>query len=152
MAATQQIVEKAVNERRQEGPKYKVNDKVWLDLRNIRTDRPSKKLDDKYAKYTVTEVVGSHSYRLDTPPGIHNVFHSMLLRPASYDPLPGQKQDDTHPDPVMQPDEENEWEIDKIEKEKGTGRRRKLLVRWKGYARPTWEPASALEDTAALDV
>ena len=151
MAATQQIVEKAVNEHRQEGPKYKVNDKVWLDLRNVRTDRPSKKLDDKYAKYTVTEVVGSHSYRLNTPPGIHNVFHSMLLRPASYDPLEGQEQDDTHPDPVIQPNEENEWEIDRIEKEKGTGRRRKLLVRWKGYARPTWEPASALEETAALD-
>ncbi|ERF69051.1 hypothetical protein EPUS_08401 [Endocarpon pusillum Z07020] len=121
MAATQQIVEKAVNEHRQEGPKYKVNDKVWLDLRNVCTDRPSKKLDDKYAKYTITEVIGSHSYRLDTPPGIHNVFHSMLLRPASYDLLPGQKQDDTHPDPVMQPDKENEWEIDKIENEKGTG-------------------------------
>jgi hypothetical protein len=25
-----------------------------------------------------------------------------------------------------------------------------VLVKWKGYARPTWEPLSALADTAAL--
>jgi hypothetical protein len=53
-------------------------------------DRPSKKLDAKYAKYTVTEVIGSHSYRLNTPPGIHNVFHIRLIKPAIINPLPGQ--------------------------------------------------------------
>ena len=51
-------------------------------------DRPSKKLDAKYAKYTVTEIVSSHSYRLDTPPGIHNVFYIRLLKLAKSSPLP----------------------------------------------------------------
>jgi hypothetical protein len=69
---------------------YQVGDKVWLSLENIATDRLSKKLDAKYAKYIVTEVVGSHSYRLDILPGIHNVFHTRLLKPATTNPLPGQ--------------------------------------------------------------
>jgi hypothetical protein len=53
-------------------------------------DHPSKKLDTKYAKYTVIEVIGSHSYRLDTPPGIYNMFYTHLLKPATINPLPGQ--------------------------------------------------------------
>jgi hypothetical protein len=51
-------------------------------------NRPSKKLDAKYAKFTILEAIGSYSYRLDMPPGIHDIFHSQLLRLALYDPLP----------------------------------------------------------------
>jgi hypothetical protein len=63
---------------------------VWLSLKNITTDHLSKKLDTKYTKYTVTEVVGSHSYRLDIPPGIHDMFYIRLLKLATTNPLPGQ--------------------------------------------------------------
>jgi hypothetical protein len=38
----------------------------------------------------VIEVVGSYSYKLDTPLGIHNVFYTRLLKPAKSNPLPGQ--------------------------------------------------------------
>jgi hypothetical protein len=53
-------------------------------------DRLSKKLDAKYTKYIVTEVIGSYSYRLDTPPGIHNIFYIRLLKLATINPLLGQ--------------------------------------------------------------
>jgi hypothetical protein len=53
-------------------------------------DRPLKKLDAKYAKYIVIEIVSSHNYRLDTPLGIHNVFYTRLLKPAKSSLLPGQ--------------------------------------------------------------
>ena len=155
MATTQQTMENVTNRRRQQAPSFKVGDKVWLSLRNVRTTRESKKLDAKQAKYTVLEVVGTHSYRLDTPPGIHNVFHSQLLRPASYDPLVGQEQDDTQPNPEILEDDE-EYVVERILDEKtvrrGRGRATKLLVKWKGYARPTWEPLDALDATIAYDI
>lgn len=150
MAAAQQVMEEVTNRRRQQAPSFKVGDKVWLSLRNIRTDRPAKKLDAKQAKFTVTEIVGSHSYRLDTPPGIHNVFHSKLLRLASYDPLTSQVQDDTQPQPKLV-QQEDEYEVEGILDEKIVRRKHQYLVKWAGYARPTWEPASALQDVAALD-
>ena len=34
---------------------------------------------------------------------------------------------------------------------RGRGTREEVLVKWSGYAQPTWEPRLALEDTAALD-
>ena len=49
-----------------------------------------KKLDAKYTKYIVIEIVSSYSYRLDTLLGIYNVFYICLLKPVKSSPLPGQ--------------------------------------------------------------
>jgi hypothetical protein len=49
---------------------------------------------------------------------------------------------------------EDEYEVERIMKSKtirqGRGHAKKYLVKWAGYARPTWEPAAALENTTAL--
>jgi hypothetical protein len=51
--------------------------------------------------------------------------------------------------------DEDKYEIERILDEKhvrrGRGVLRKLLMKWKGYARLTWEPRSALEETLALE-
>jgi transposase InsO family protein len=63
-------------------PKLNPGDKVWLSARNIKTNRPSKKLDHRnLGPFTIIEPVGSRSFRLDLPPSmkIHNVFHVNLL-------------------------------------------------------------------------
>ena len=57
--------------------------------------RLSKKFDSKTAKYEVIEVISSHSYRLNTPAGIHNVFYSRLLRLVAMDPLLSQRTTDS---------------------------------------------------------
>jgi hypothetical protein len=88
MAAAQQRMEESANRHRDAAYTYQVGDKVWLDLRNIRTDRPSKKLDYKHAKFTVLEKIGTHAYWLDVLGSIHNIFHTALLRPASENPFP----------------------------------------------------------------
>lgn len=157
MAEVQQEQERLANRHRSPSPAYKVGDKVWLNLKNVRTDRPSKKLDDRSAKFTITEVVGPHSYRLDIPGRVHNVFNVDLLRPAGLDPLPSQVQDDYQPPPI-QVDGEDRWLIETILDEKigRRGRQRRnqkfYLVKWEGYANPTWEPASALRGTESLKV
>ena len=69
-------------------PIYWVSNKVWLSLENITIDRLLKKLDAKYTKYIVIEIVSSHSYRLDTLLGIYNVVYICLLKPVKSSPLP----------------------------------------------------------------
>ena len=152
MASAQEQQEKAANRNRIGAPSYQVGDKVWLDLKHISTDRPSKKLDHQYAKYTVTEIVGTHNYRLDTPPGIHNVFHTKRLRPVLNNPLPGQIQHEPQPIGITT-ETDQEYEVEQILKEKkGRGGARKYLVKWVGYQKPTWEPYDFVKDLAALSI
>lgn len=154
MASAQESQEKQSNKYRDQAITYKVDDKVWLSLENIKTNRPNKSLDHRYAKFTVLEVLGSHNYRLDTPPGINDIFHTRLLRPASNDPLPGQAVSEPQPIGVLVNDE-IEYEVDAILDQKqarGRGNQQQYLVKWKGYSEPTWEPHSFVKDLTALDV
>ena len=149
MASAQERQEENTNTRRQPSDQFKPGDKVWLRLRNIRSNRPSKKLDWLSGKYTVLETVGSHACRLDTPPGVHNVFNVSLLRLAADDPLPSQTSDDHQP-PAILTDDGELWEVEEIRGEKKVGRQWKVLVKWVGYVEPTWEPVKHLADTTAL--
>ena len=40
---------------------YHIGDKIWLYLKNVCTDWPSKKLDWKNVKYTITELISTHA-------------------------------------------------------------------------------------------
>ena len=155
MAAAQDRQEVSANRSRQPAPRYKPGDYVWLNLKNVKTTRPSKKLDWIHAKYRVVKEVNSHSYELDTPGGIHPVFHVDLLRPAGEDPLPSQESDDTQPPPILIDGEEGylvesilcaAWHV-----KPGGARVREVLTKWKGWAVPTWEPLSEFEGTDALE-
>lgn len=54
--------------RRTEEVTYQVGDKVWLSRRNIKTQRPSDKLDYRYlGPYTISHVVSPLAYRLSLP-------------------------------------------------------------------------------------
>ena len=86
---------------------------MWLYLKNVITDRLYKELDWKNGKYTVLKVISSHSYKLDTPPGIYNVFHISLLKRATEDPFPNQRQGNFRP-PVIMINKEEEWEMERV--------------------------------------
>ena len=69
-----------------------MEDRVWLLTDNLRTDRPSRKLDNQQiGPYRIVAKKG-YSYQLDLPPsiGIHRVFHASLLRKAPDNPFPRQ--------------------------------------------------------------
>lgn len=160
MAVSQQRQEDQANRYRQQAVHFQPGDKVWLDLRHIRTERLSKKLDARHAKFKVIRPVGSHAYELEIPRGIHNVFHTWLLRPASEDPFPSQSRTDVQPPPIVKQgedaSEEDEYEVEQILEDRwrnqGRGRLHEYLVKWKGYQVPTWERDYVLEDTIALDL
>ena len=44
-----------------------------------------------------------------------------------------------------------EYDVEEILKAKGKGGHRKVYVKWKGYASPSWEPLEALKDNVAVD-
>jgi len=47
-------------------PSFQIGDKVWPNAKNIRTRRPSRKLDNKRQEpYEVKARVGTHTYRLE---------------------------------------------------------------------------------------
>ena len=68
----------------QEAEVFQVGDKVWLDGRNIKTQRPTKKLDDRwFGPFKVTKVLSRAGYKLALTPAfakLHPVFHVSLLR------------------------------------------------------------------------
>ena len=123
----------AANRHRKELPAYKIGNIVWLLTRNIKTDRPSKKLDHKMiGPYKIKELVGS-SYQLELPHimKIHDVFYPNLLRKAADNPLSGQC---NSPPPPTVVDNKKEWEVDDIlDAKRGKGKKVVFRVKWKGY-------------------
>jgi hypothetical protein len=109
----QQEAERQANKQRSPASTYKKDDKIWLSLRNIITDRPNKKLDWKNAKYIVLEVISTYAVRLNIPPEIYLVFHINLLQPAATDLFPSQLSDDPQP-PAIQVEEEDEYQVEEI--------------------------------------
>ena len=112
MAWSQERQAKAADRHRKEA-EYNVGNEVWLLTRNIKTERPSKKLDHKMiGPYKIKKLVGL-LYQLDLPTSmkIHDVFHPSLLQKTSADPLPGQHND---PAPPVIVDDEEKWEVDDI--------------------------------------
>ena len=51
----------------------------------------------------------------------------------------------------MSSDEEEEYQIDKILKSRGTGKKREFYVSWEGYDEKTWEPAVNLHKDLVAD-
>ena len=157
MAWRQQIMEDSSNKKRQQAEIFKEGDLVWLNLRNVATPRPSKKLAWLHSKYRVLKIISPHVVELDIPSGIHPRFHVDMLKRAATDPLPSQTQDDFQPSPVNPnaPREQQEFIVERIlraqKRRRGRGLRKMVLVKWQGQKEPTWEPRSQMEQTVALD-
>ena len=133
MEETRSTMRKQANKHRKE-VEYQVGDSVRLSSENIKTTRPSKKLDDRMlGPFKIVEKVGA-SYRLELPPSMHqhDVFSPSYLRPAANDPLPGQKQEPPRPIVV---DDEEAWNVDDILDSRHHYGRLQYKVKWHGLDR-----------------
>ena len=79
------------------------------------------------------------------------MFHASLLKRAAADLFLNQHQDNSRP-PAILVDREEEWEVERILRRRAKGRQRQVLVKWKGYLTPTWEPTEALANTETYHV
>ena len=122
---------------------YEKNTLVWLDGRNLKTERPSEKLEHlRYGPFKVLKKVGASSYKLDIPPTwtakrVHNVFNERLLIPYVAPFFPGQVV--PPPDPPVIIDGEEEYDVERILDSKFQRRGRggpklKFLVKWLNYS------------------
>ena len=136
-------------------PQFQPGDRVWLSADNIRSLRPTKKLDyRRLGPFSVSEVISSHAYRLQLPPSmkIHNVFHVDRLEPYVANTIPNRVQP---PPPPVEVESDLEYEVEQILDSKVDHRYRDplfYLVRWVGYgpAHNSWEPASNLTHASDL--
>lgn len=157
MAAIQQRQEFYANQKRAAPECFRVGDKVWVNYENYKTNRPKKKMDWLRGKYTVSKVIGSHNVELTgLPRNITPVFHVDQLRRAAEDPLPGQYLHDEQPPPIETVEGGDEQYVDEIlcarTEKRGRGSRRLVLVKWRGFAEPTWEDLNELEETDVLAI
>lgn len=156
MASTQQRMEEYANRSRRPAESFRTGDHVWLNLKNIETPQLSKKLSWMHGKYRVIGTPSANVVTLDVPTGIFPKFHVDLLKRAHDDPLPSQVRDDPQPPPLIPANEDGDalWEIEKIlraeKHRRGRGFVRRVLVKWKGYQAPTWEPRNELQGKDAL--
>lgn len=135
-----------------ETPRWEIGSKVWLSHENIETDRPSRKLSHRQlGPYEILDKFGSHAYKLKLPKSmrIHDVFHVSLLRatrPDEFDRHPAP------PEPVVTPEQEEEYEVERILNSRRHRGRIQYLVRWKGYGPEddNWEPVSNVKNACAV--
>lgn len=131
------------DQRHQAGPDLKKGEKVYLLRRNIKTKRPSDKLDHrKLGPFTIDEKTGPVNYRLKLPESmgrIHPVFHVSLLEHA-----PENAELATNVE--IEEETEDEYEVEAITKDRWYNGQQQLLVKWKGYptSENTWEPIAHL--------
>ena len=106
---------------------YKIRDMVWLDIRNLFTKRPNRKLKNCHAaKYRVQKIISNQAVKLDllSDLHLHLVFYVNLLEPSTTDdPHPGYIQ---LPCPPIKVNGETKYRVTAIVDSQLFGKTRKL--------------------------
>ena len=131
----QDIMKKQFNTKRWNLQRLKEEDNMWLEEKNIHSNRPSKKLDKKrYRLFKISKNIGQGAFQLALPEEwmIYNVFNEDLLTQCKEPQFQGQ-----HMEPVSLPtiiNKEEEYEVEEIRKHRKQGWGIQFLVHWKDYS------------------
>jgi len=82
MEETQKNMKRQFDKKRRNSQGLKVGDNIWLENKNIQSNQPSKKLDNKrYRSFRISKDIGSEVFQLELLEGwaIHNMFNEDLL-------------------------------------------------------------------------
>ena len=150
MERTKETMKRQYDKRTCQSQSLKTGEQVWLETRNIQTNWPSKKLDQKrYRPFTIKEEIRQGTYRLELPEGwaIHNVFNEDLLTRCKKAEFASQHKDSAPPPDII--NEEKEYKVKEIRGHCKKGRDTQFLVHWKGYGNEhnQWMAEANLEHT-----
>lgn len=142
----QEDYKRFADRKRKEQPAFRIGDLVWLARKNIRTTRPSDKLDyKKIGPFKIVKQVNPVTYQLRLPSTlkIHDVFHVSLLEPHNTSTIPNRTRT---PSPPIIVNGVPEYEVSRILDSRLVRRNVRYLVEWKGYnkSESTWEPRENL--------
>ena len=130
---------------------FKKGDKVWLDMRNIKTTHNQKIGPWREGPFEIFDVLGPLTYWLKLPNSwrIHNVFHAVLLRPYFENEVHGANF--PRPPPELL-EREEVYEVKSILKHRCRGRGYQYLIKCKGYpiTDATWEAKTAFSNDGNL--
>ena len=87
---------------------------MWLNLRHIKIDWLSKKLDTCHIKFIMLKCISSHAYKLDILFKINNVFHTWLLWSIANNSFLSQHRADWQSPILIANDNKKEYEIEAI--------------------------------------
>ena len=142
---------------------YSPGDLVYIEATNIKTGRPSRKLDYKrFGPFEVVKKVGLSAYEIKLPPswkGKTPNFNETYLTPY-HDPQFPQQKKPPPPPPIELEGQGTQYEIEEIldvirlpsRKRRQPGKL-KYHVHWKGYDNPedhTWELAEEMENAQEI--
>jgi hypothetical protein len=134
-------------DKRMQPKEHAVGDSVWLSAKNIRTRRPSRKLDLKYyGPFPITERIGKQAYKLrlgDSVGRIHPVFHVSLLEPCP--PTTRVNAEELGAQLEVE-NEEQEYTVEEIRDSRVRSLELQYLVKWNGFPdeESSWEPVAHL--------
>jgi hypothetical protein len=160
----QERYEENANDRRDEGPEYKIGDKVMISLEHMETNRPKKKWDDKWdGPFEVLQAYrGAVAVKLPPEIKVNNSFHKSKVRPYQPPQVDGQafinetERRNVRGRVAVRDKEgnlEDAWEVEKIldvHDEDAADNGLTYQVKWKYHDELTWEPEANMKGSSKL--
>ena len=154
------------NKHKRSATEFKVENKIMLDARHLKTMRSNRELNYKNLKpFAINRVINNSAYQLNlsnSMTDVFPVFHLWLLHLNDSNLMPDQNDDE--PEPVARNEDDDEYSVNEIFNSKVNHRKndpatdiRKCLqyqIKWTEYAnvntRPKWYDYTEIENAADL--
>ena len=129
------------DQHRGSAPEYKVGDKVWLSTKDIKINRPSRKLAERQlGPFEIVKIISPNAVKLKLPTsfGIRDIINVSRLCPCK-PPITGQR---VTPPEAVEVEGSPEYEVEEVLDSRLKRGKLEYWVKWSGYTDDynTWEP------------